>query len=432
MDPMMLTIVTMSAGLLLLFALSVPIYISFLVCNLTVVFLLMGSNGFGLFVNSLSATATSSTLLPLPAFILMGEILYRGNAVGTLVTATDRLIGGFRGRHYVLGISVSTILATLSGSAMGSAAMLSRSVYPEMRDRGYDKNMSIGVLIGGACLAPIIPPSVLAVIIAILAQVSVRDMFLAGLVPGVLIFFMIVCYILLRVALKPGLAPVDADYRRPAAREVLGALGLLLPFTLVIGGVVGSIAFGIATPSESAVAGVVGALAVAALFRRLNREMLFQALRSTAVTTTMVLVIMLSSQLFTQLLAFSGTSRFIRMYIDTLDVSPMLMLLIMMAIPFFLCMLLDEIAAMLILIPIYMPILPFLGIDPVAFWVLFLINMTLGAMTPPVGYVLFVIKGAIGDVSMQLIFNAVLPYVLIFVSAMVILASFPGLMTALL
>mgnify|MGYP003111640585 FL=1 len=428
MDPMMMTVAIMSIGLLTLFALSVPVYVSFLLCNLAAVFLLMGSNGFGMFVNSLASTSTSSTLMALPAFILMGEILYRGNAIGTLVSATDRLIGGFRGRHYVLGITVSTILATLSGSAMGSAAMLSRSVYPEMRKRGYDQNMSIGVLIGGACLAPIIPPSVLAVIIAILAQVSVRDMFLAGIVPGLLIFVMIVCYIMLRVKMRPDLAPVDADYQRPTGREMVKAVGLLLPFTLVIGGVVGSIAFGIATPNESAVAGVAGALIVAAIFRKLNRQMMFEALKSTTLTTTMVLAIMLSSQLFTQILAFSGTSRFIRQYIEYVDVSPALMLFIMMAIPFVLCMLLDEIAAMLILIPIYTPILPFLAIDPVAFWVLFLINMTLGAMTPPVGYVLFVIKGAIGDVSMQTIFGAVIPYVLIFMTALLVLASFPELM----
>ena len=428
MEPMMMTVAIMSIGLLTLFALSVPVYVSFLLCNLAAVFLLMGSNGFGMFVNSLASTSTSSTLMALPAFILMGEILYRGNAIGTLVSATDRLIGGFRGRHYVLGITVSTILATLSGSAMGSAAMLSRSVYPEMRKRGYDQNMSIGVLIGGACLAPIIPPSVLAVIIAILAQVSVRDMFLAGIVPGLLIFAMIVCYIMLRVKMRPDLAPVDADYQRPTGRETIKAVGLLLPFTLVIGGVVGSIAFGIATPNESAVAGVAGALIVAAIFRKLNRQMMFEALKSTTLTTTMVLAIMLSSQLFTQILAFSGTSRFIRQYIEYVDVSPALMLFIMMAIPFVLCMLLDEIAAMLILIPIYTPILPFLAIDPVAFWVLFLINMTLGAMTPPVGYVLFVIKGAIGDVSMQTIFGAVIPYVLIFMTALLVLASFPELM----
>ena len=428
MDPMMMTVAIMSIGLLTLFALSVPVYVSFLLCNLAAVFLLMGPNGFGMFVNSLASTSTSSTLLALPAFILMGEILYRGNAIGTLVSATDRLIGGFRGRHYVLGITVSTILATLSGSAMGSAAMLSRSVYPEMRKRGYDQNMSIGVLIGGACLAPIIPPSVLAVIIAILAQVSVRDMFLAGIVPGLLIFVMIVCYIMLRVKMRPDLAPVDADYQRPTGREMVKAVGLLLPFTLVIGGVVGSIAFGIATPNESAVAGVAGALIVAAIFRKLNGQMMFEALKSTTLTTTMVLAIMLSSQLFTQILAFSGTSRFIRQYIEYVDVSPALMLFIMMAIPFVLCMLLDEIAAMLILIPIYTPILPFLAIDPVAFWVLFLINMTLGAMTPPVGYVLFVIKGAIGDVSMQTIFGAVIPYVLIFMTALLVLASFPELM----
>ncbi|SDO74836.1 TRAP transporter, DctM subunit [Lutimaribacter pacificus] len=427
-----LPILVMSVGLIVMFALSVPIYISFLCCNLMAVMLMMGPAGSVLFVNSISSTATSYTLVPLPAFILMGEILYRGNAVGQMLTATDRLIGGFRGRHFVLGMSISTILATMSGSAMGSAAMLSRSVYPEMRSRGYDQKMSVGVLIGGACLAPIIPPSVLAILISILAQMSVKDMFVAGIIPGLMIFGMIIVYILVRVALRPDIAPIDEDYRRPSAREIIGAIGKLLPFTLVIIFVVGSIILGIATPIESAVAGVFGAMIVALIFGRLSLRMMIDALQSTTLTTTMVIVIMFSSQLFTQLLGFSGTSRLISSVVADLDLPDPVMLLIMMAIPFVLCMLLDEIAAMLILIPIYLTILPHMEIEPIAFWVLFLINMTVGAMTPPVGYVLFVIRGVIGDISMQTIFSAVLPYVLIFLLAMVILATFPQLLTMLL
>lgn len=432
MDSMLFMIIGMIAGLLAMFFLSVPIYISFLICNLIAVSVMMGSGGYVLFLNSITSTATSFTFLALPAFILMGEILFRGNAVGQLVNAVDRLIGGFRGRHFVLGISISTILATMSGSAMASAAMLSRSVYPEMQRRGYDQNMSIGVLIGGACLAPIIPPSVLAILVAILAEVSVRDMFMAGMVPGLLIFTLIVVYILIQVALRPDIAPIDKDYRPPSLWQFVGALCQLLPFTLVIGAVVGSIVFGIATPNESAVAGVVGASLVALIFRRLNLTMMLEALKSTTITTTMVLVIMFSSQLFTQLLSFSGGSRFISAYVNQLDFAPWAMLLIMMAIPFVLCMFLDEIATMLILIPIFSPILPHLEIDPIAFWVLFLINMTLGAMSPPVGYVLFVIRGVVGDISMQTIFKAAMPYLGIFLLAMLLLGMFPSLITYLL
>lgn len=426
MDPMT-TILVMSAGLLVMFALSVPIYVAFLICNLLGLIMLMGPAGYGLFVNSIASTATSSTLLPLPLFILMGDILYRSNAVGALVDSTDRLIGGFRGRHFALGIAVSTILATLAGSAMASAAMLSRTVYPEMRRRGYDENMSLGVVIGGACLAPIIPPSVLAVLIATLAQVSVRDIFLAGIIPGVLIAGLILAYIFVRVAIRPDIAPLDPDYRQPSISQVLAALANLLPFTLVIGGVVGSISFGIATPNESAVAGVVGAMVVALIFRRLNLRMMIDALKSTTLTTTTVMAIMLSSQLFTQFLAFSGAGDLIQDYVANLDFSPGMMLFVMMMIPFVVCMVLDEIAVMLILIPIYLPILPYLEIDPVAFWTLFLINMALGAFAPPVGYVLFVLKGVIGDVTMATLFRAALPFVGIFLGAMAVLGTFPEL-----
>jgi len=361
----LLPILIMSVGLIVMFALSVPIYVSFLFCNLLAMLTMMGFAGFVFFVNSISSTATSQSLLPLPAFILMGEILYRGNAVGQLLNATDRLIGGFRGRHFVLGILISTILATMSGSAMGSAAMLSRSVYPEMRRRGYDQKMSVGVIIGGACLAPIIPPSILAILISILAQVSVKDMFIAGIIPGFMIFGLIVAYILLSVALRPEIAPIDSDYRSPSLGEALKALGMLLPFTLVIGAVVGSIVFGIATPTESAVAGVFGASIVAAIFGRLSVGMMIEALKSMTLTTTMVIAIMFSSQLFTQLLGFSGTSRLISTFVADLDMHPTAMLFIMMAIPFVLCMVLDEIAAMLILIPIYLSILPQLEIEQI-------------------------------------------------------------------
>jgi TRAP-type C4-dicarboxylate transport system permease large subunit len=141
----------------------------------------------------------------------------------------------------------------------------------------------------------------------------------------------------------------------------------------------------------------------------------------------MIMAIIFSSQLFSQLLAFSGAGAALKSLIGGLPLSPGLMLFFMMAIPFFICMFLDEMAAMMILIPIYIPFLPLLGFDPIWFWTLFLINMTLGAIAPPVGYVLFVMNGIIPEVKLTELFAASLPYVLIFIAAMVLLAAFPGL-----
>ncbi|WP_172723949.1 MULTISPECIES: TRAP transporter large permease [Neorhizobium] len=426
MDPTT-TLALMAGALLILFLMGMPIYAAFLLCNLGALYFLMGYTGISLFVNSMASTATSATLLALPLFVLMGEMLYRANAIGALVNSADKLVGRLRGRQFILAVIVSTILATLSGSQMASSAMLSRTVYPAMRERGYDQRMSLGVIMGGACLAPIIPPSVLAIIIATIAQVSVRDLFVAGVVPGLLIAFLMLAYVYARIGLNPEIAPPETDHRRPSRREVAIALFNLLPFTFVIGGVIGSISLGIATPTESAVAGVLGAMVVAAMFGKLNLPTLCEAFRSTARITGMVLAIMLSSQLFSQLLAFSGAGVAINRFMAGLELHPSLMLLLLMAVPFVICMVLDEVAAMLILIPVYLPLLAPLQIDPVLFWTLFLINMTLGGIVPPVGYTLFVMQGVIGDVKLGELYKASIPFVAIFLFAMLLMATFPEL-----
>jgi tripartite ATP-independent transporter DctM subunit len=424
------TFALMGTGLLLLFLAGVPIYAAFLICNLAGLFLLVGTSGVGMFVNSIMTTATSSSLLALPLFVLMGEVLYRANAIDTLIESTDRLVGRIRGRHYVLSLIVSTILSTLSGSAMANSAMLSRTVYPTMKARGYDQSMTLGILMGGACLAPIIPPSVLAIIVATIAQVSVKDLFIAGVVPGVGLSLMMIAYVFIRVYFNPALAPNDPDRPAATAGELARALLNLLPFTLVIGSVMGSILMGIATPNESAVVGVLGALVVAALFGRLNWKLVSAAVSSTTRITAMVMAIMLSSQLFSQLLAFSGAGAAISAFVNSLTLTPGLMFFVLIAIPFVICMVLDEIACMLILIPIYYPLLPILGYDPIWFWTIFLITITLGAIVPPVGYVLFVMQGVIGDVKLNMLYRASLPIVAIYVLMMVILWMFPQIVSA--
>lgn len=424
MDP--LTIFSaMTAFLLFLFFCGIPIFVSFLLCNLIGLLLLTGSAGVGLFVNSITHTATTSALVTVPFFILMGDILYRAQTVGSLIKAIDTLVGRLRGRHYYLSIGVSTVLATLSGSVLASSAMLCRTVYPVMRNKRYDRPMALGVIIGGACLAPIIPPSIMAILIATIAQISIAELFIAGIIPGILISSLFVIYISIRVFINPDLAPEDNDYVRPSAGQVLSAIFNLVPFTLIVGLVTGSIMFGIATPTESAAVGIFCAVVAAALYGQISARMLLDALRSTAMITAMIMAIMVSSQLFSQIISFSGTASTLRHLVNSLDLSPGLMLFILMAIPFVICMFIDEMAAMLILIPIYAPLLGPLDFHPVWFWTLFLINMTLGAIVPPVGYVLFVMKGALPEVQLVDLFRASIPYVALFVLAMFLMGAFP-------
>ena len=194
--------VALSGGISLLVALFVirtPIFVAFLVLNLVGILIYFGPSGFGLFVNSIYATATNTALAAVPLFIIMGEILFRSGAMESLFEALDRLIGRIRGRQFILCIILSAILGALSGAAMAVAGLLGRSLYPTMIKRGYDRRLSLGSILGGASLDPIIPPSVLAIIIAALAGVSTGKLLVAGIGPGILLTGMFLVYVMIRV-----------------------------------------------------------------------------------------------------------------------------------------------------------------------------------------------------------------------------------------
>jgi tripartite ATP-independent transporter DctM subunit len=197
-----------AAGLLLiLFLAGVPIFLAFLALNTAGVALFMGPQAFGMVANSLFTTATTGTLTAIALFVLMGEILFRSGAAEVLFDAVDRLVGRIRGRQYVLAGVLATVFGALSGSNMAVAALMARTIYPGMVRRGYDRKLSIGMILGGASLAPVIPPSVLVIIIATLANVSVAGLLVAGVLPGLLLGAAFIAYALVRVRLNPGLAP---------------------------------------------------------------------------------------------------------------------------------------------------------------------------------------------------------------------------------
>ncbi|WP_299869513.1 TRAP transporter large permease [uncultured Hoeflea sp.] len=417
----------LAVGLLLvLLALGVRVFVGFLILNIVGVLLLIGPRGFGLFTNSLFETATSSTLMTVALFVLMGEILFRSGTVSVLFDSVDRLVGSLRGRLYAVVIGLSTVFGALSGSAVAVAAMLGRSVLPSMQERGYDTRLSIGTILAGASLAPIIPPSLVAILVGSLADVSIAGLLVAGLLPGLVIAGLTLTYVLVRTR--------HTAQREIAAPHVFGvgtALIRMVPFLVVIFSVMGLIIMGIATPSESAATGVFGAILVAAIFRRLNLTMVMEAVASAVQTSAVILIIVASAKLFSQLLSFAGATRGLVSVVAGLDLPPDVMFLIMMLIPFVLCMFIDWLAFMLLSIPIYQPIVTALDFDPIWFWTLFMINLTVGSMTPPFGYTLFALKGANPDLSTRDVFAAAWPIVGIFVAAMVILWALPGIVTTL-
>jgi len=409
------------AFLLTLFLSGARVFVAFLTLNIVGLLVLVGPRGYGLFTNSIYETATSPSLITVALFVLMGEILFRSGSVDLLFNSVDRLVGEVRGRLYIVVMLLATIFGALSGSAVAVAAMLGGSLLPMMRERGYDAGLSTGTILAGASLAPIIPPSLLAIIVGSLADVSIAGLLVAGIIPGIMFAGLTLTYVLVTAKNLP-LAQAE---RKGTA---LKALGGMLPFLLVVFSVMGLIMMGVATPSESAATGVVGAMVVSAIFGKLKWAMMRDALSSAVKVSAVLLIIVASAKLFAQLLSLSGATRGLVAFSTDLNIGPDMMFLVLMLIPFIMCMFIDQIAFMLLAIPIYQPILKAMEFDPIWFWTIFLINLTVGSLTPPFGYTLFAIKGAT-DLTTGAIFRAAWPIVGVFVFGMFLLWAFPWIVT---
>lgn len=423
-------VIVMTGVLLLLFGTGLPIFVTFLIVNIAGTFLLLGMNGFTLLTNSIYDTATTGSLTAIPLFILLGELLFRGRALTVLFQSIEVLVGRVRGRQFVLAVVLSTVFGALSGAAMGVAAMLGKTVLPGIKARGGSSSLAMGAIVSGASLAPIIPPSLLAIIVGTLAGVSIGDMLVGGIVPGLMMAGLFVFYILARIRFDPSLDTDEDD--APETRGtggVLKALLALAPFTIIVGSIMGFIMAGIATPSEAAATGVLGALVTTMIYERLSVSVLRDAVLSAARISAMILIIMASSKMFSQLLAMSGGISALTSTISAMDLPSWAMLLMLMAFPFVMCMFIDQTALMLIVVPIYAPLVAAYGFDPLWFWLIFLVNITVGGITPPFGYVLFALKGAAPGEPMTAIFRSAWPFVGIFILGMVIMAAFPQMVT---
>jgi tripartite ATP-independent transporter DctM subunit len=414
-----------------LFLSGVPIYLAFLVAILVGVYAIIGPAGFPMFANSILDTVSITSLASIPLFVLMGELLFRSGTMDVLFDSIDKLVGRIRGRQYVLVVVLSAMFGALSGVAMAVAAMLGRAVMPGMLARGYNARISAGLIVSGASLAPIIPPSLLAIIVGSIADVSIAKLLIAGIIPGLILGGIFLIYVFVRIALDARLAPANVSDERNQVSFGEQCIAVLrtLPFAIVIFSVMGFIMLGIATPSESAATGVVGALLTAAIYQKLSASMVWESVMASVTVSAMILTIMAMSKMFTQLLAFTGATSELVQLVANLDLSPLLMLGLMLAVPFVLCMFIDTIAVILLTIPIYQPVVNALGFDPVWFWLLFLINITLGAITPPFGYTLFAFKAVVPDMSIGDVYRATLPFVVLFILGIAVITAFPALAT---
>ncbi len=416
-------------SIVFLMAIGMPVALAFLAANILGAWIFMGGErGVTQLLNNGLGALTKYALMPIPLFLLMGEIFFHTGLGGRMFSAIDKLLGRLPGRLSYVTVLGGTAFSTLSGSSMGSTALLGSLMVPEMNRRGYKSYMSIGPILGTGGLAIIIPPSALAVLLATLAQIDVAALLIAGVIPGLLLALFYIGTIWLQTRLDPDAAPAyDVEPMSLACRlkllmtEVVPMVGVMVVIIVLM-------IQGFVTPSEAAAFGALGVLILAAIFRCLSWEAIKKSVIGTLKVTLMAYLIVFGSATFSQLLAFSGASRGLVNWAIAFELAPLAMLTVMFAVLLLLGMFMEQISIMLLTVPIFFPLAQTLGFDPIWFGLIMLLSLEISFTTPPFGLLLFVMKGvAPPGTTMREIYTSAFPFIFCSILLVVLLIIFPNL-----
>lgn len=416
---------------MVLMLLGLPVAFAFIATNVVGAFVFMGgTRGLEQVAANMSASVSTFLLVPVPLFILMGDLMVHTGLARRMMDGFDRLIGRVPGRLCYVAVGAGTVFGALSGSAMASTAMLGSTLVPEMMRRGYKKHMAMGPVLGAGGLDILIPPSAIAVLLGSIASIDIGRLLIAGIVPALILAVMYVGVIALQLRVDPSAAP-SYDLEPAPLRAKLAAVFVnLAPLSLVIFSVCGLIILGVATPTESAAFGVISVIALAAAFRCLTWEALKRSLEGTMRVSVMLFTIILGSLTFSQVLAFSGASSGLVTWALGFQFTPTVLLALMLGLVVFLGLFIDEISQIMLAVPIYMPIVKALGIDPIWFGTLMMLCMVIGALSPPFGLQLFVMMGVgpkgttLGEVAW-----AAVPYMACQAALVALILGFPAIAT---
>lgn len=411
-------------SVLFLISIGVPVVFAFLAVDIVALTLFMGVDALWTVATSSYTSIASYNLAPIGLFMLMGEALYHTGMVDVVMDVVDKWLGNFRARYYIVVIVSGTILGAMTGVAMAVVAMLGVIMAPQMIKRGYSKKLTLGVILSSGTMAAIIPPSSLAVLYGSLAQVSIAGMLVGGVIPGCMIAFFYIAYILIRCKMNPGLVPPAAP-SGISFREKLRASIKLLPCLVIIFSVVGLITLGICTPTEAAAAGALSCYLVGALFGKLRWAVIKASFVTTIKIFGIIYFIFVGSTCFSQLLAITGIAAGFADFASSLKVNPILLFLVFQGVVWILGMIIDQVSIMMITIPIFTPIIIASGLNPLHFGIVFLVNSVVGGKTPPFGLMGFTLASAAKNTTVEEVFKAVLPFLALDACAIALMIVFP-------
>ena len=401
----------------------------------------------GAIPNRLYGDMTNMTLVAVPLFVFMGVLLEKSNLAQDLLSNMAEVIGGFRGSLAISVIFVGALIAASTGIVGATVIAMGLISLPIMLSRNYDPSLSAGTICATGTLGQIIPPSIALVILgAVLSAayqqsqlrignfsartVSVGDLFMGAIIPGLILVFCYAFYVIIRAYLSPKMAPFQVVTIVSGRWKIL--LTSLLPPFILITSVLGSILLGIATPTEAAGVGALGAILLAVSKSSLTRENLTEAVETTTEITAMVFMILLGSSIFSLVFRGFGGDDLITGIFTELPGGAFGAVLVVMVIIFLLGFILDFIQITLVVVPIVGPALLMLGVDPIWLGIMIAINLQTSFLTPPFGFALFYLRGVAPDtLATKDIYRGVIPFILIQLGVLIALAIFPELVTAL-
>ena len=367
-------------------------------------------------------------LLAIPLFMLTGELMNKGGVTRRLVSMASIFAGGFKGGLAYVNLLANTMMASIIGSAAAQISIMSQVMVPEMEKHGYSKEFAAATTAAGGLLSPIIPPSMLFVIYGVVAQIAIGDMFIAGIIPGLMLslgFFAMITILGLWQEYPRGEWPSPSDAIR---MTIAGLPAFLIPIVII-----GGILLGLASPTESAALATFTAFLVGKfIYKELNLKDLPDILERTAINSALVIFLIAAANVFGWIIIYEQVPQSIAGWLTELTSDPLVFILVINLMLIGVGMIIDGIAAMIIIVPILLPIATInYGIDPIVFGVIICLNLVLGLLTPPVGAGLFIIS-AMTKVSIGKIFRTISPFLLVTVIVLLILSLQPGLITILL
>jgi tripartite ATP-independent transporter DctM subunit len=371
----------------------------------------------------------NDTLVAIPLFLFMGYVVERANIVNKLFYALQMAARNLPGSMAIAALITCAVFSTASGIVGAVVTLMGLLAFPAMAKANYDKRFASGVICAGGTLGILIPPSIMLIVYAAIAELSPLRLYAAAVFPGFLLAGSYILYVIVRVFINPSIAPKPRDEDVPPARIVYWQLlTSFVPLTLLIMLVLGSILGGLATPAEAAAMGAFGGLVLAAMYRSLSWTMLKESVYLTAKATAMVCWLFVGSWTFASVFSYLGGHEIIEHFVLGLDLASWQFLVLVQIIIFLLGWPLEWSEILIIFVPIFLPMLPAFDVNPYFFAMLVALNLQTSFLTPPMAMSAYYLKGVLGNaIELMDIFKGIMPYLAIVIFTMVLMYQFPGI-----